>query len=129
AEASPARMAAGVLLGRMGAGAEPQLKWSLNSRASWAADGRPILLFMQSGCRANSSVCAEHRRDEACAGVRQSQPPRLEHVTEQEKPRHRESVSKIIRAWLTFRIAEKGRQAQKLVVPGLACPVRDRPPA
>src|SRR5262245_28895529 len=46
-------------------------------------------------------------------------------MAEQEKPSYREPVGEIVRAWLAFRIAEKGRQAQELVVPGLAGPARD----
>src|SRR5262249_6383079 len=52
-----------------------------------------------------------------------------EHVAEQKEPRHREPVGEIIRAWLTFRITEKGRQAQQLVVPRLTSAARDGTPA
>ena len=57
------------------------------------------------------------------------QPARLEQMAEQEKPSHREPLRELIRAWLAFRVAEKGRQAQELVVPGLARPARDGTPA
>src|SRR5712675_1779924 len=50
-------------------------------------------------------------------------------MAEQEKPSHREPVCEIVRARLAFRIAEKGRQAQELVVPGLASAARDGTPA
>src|SRR3954451_7396098 len=46
-------------------------------------------------------------------------------MQEQEKSRYCEPVCEIVGAGLACRLAEKGRQAQELVTPRLACSARD----
>src|SRR5688572_11241317 len=95
----------------------------------YRAEGRPTRRRMMprsagfpcavtgSGCRGLGSIGIQDRIDEAAAGIRMHEPTGIEHVTQQEEPRHRKAVGKVVGGPCRARFPETGGKWQEPVLP------------